>query len=77
MNRIVLVTRKAVKLPYQHHRKLPLCAVLDHTLEIWTLIRPCRNRTVNIMLDNTIPMLLAVTLTFPELTFDTFFTLVV
>ena len=77
MNRIVLVTRKAVKLPYQYNRKLPLCAVLNHALKIWTLIRSCRNRTVNVMLNNTIPMLLGVALTFPELTFDTFFTLVV
>ena len=77
MRRIELVTSEPVKLPYEHDFKLLSSAFLDKPLEIRSVIRFCRKRTVNVDFDDFNIILFGERLAFTDLTFDRLFTLIV
>ena len=74
---VVAIPGKAVKFPDQHDVKQLLIAVLDHLLEFGSIVRLGRDGTVDIVLDHGDAILLRIGRTFPDLTLDGFFTLVV
>ena len=74
---VVAVPGKTVQLPDQHNVKQLLVAVLDHLLELWTVVRLGRDGTVNIVLDDGDAVFLGISRAFPDLAFDGFFALVV
>ena len=74
---VVAIPGKAVKFPDQHDVKQLFVAVLDHLLELWAVVRFCRDSTVDIMLDHREAVLLRIGGAFPDLTFNGFFALVV
>jgi len=74
---IITIPGKAVELPDQHNVKQLLVAVLDHLLELWTVVRLGRDGTVNIVLDDGDAILFRIGRALPDLAFDRFFTLVV
>ena len=71
------VPGKAVEFPDQNDVKQFFVAVLNHLLELRTVIRLGRDGSVNVMLDNGDTVLLCISRTFTNLAFDRFFTLVV
>ena len=74
---VVAVSGKAVELPDQHDVKQLFVAVLNHLLELGSIVRLGRNSTVNVVLDDGDAVLLCISRTFTNLTFDGFFALVV
>ena len=74
---IVAVPGKTVKFPDQHDVKQLLVAVLYHLLELRAVVRFCRDGTVDVVLDYRNAVLLGIGGTFPNLTLNRFFTLVV
>ena len=74
---VVAVSGKAVQFPDQHNVKQLLVAVFYHLLELWTVVRLGRDGTVNVVLDDGDAVLFGISRTFPDLTFDGFFALVI
>ena len=74
---VVAVPGKTVQLPDQHNVKQLLVAVLDHLLELWTVVRLGRDGTVNIVLDDGDAVFLGISRAFTNLPFDGFFALVI
>ena len=74
---VVAVSGKAVELPDQHDVKQLFVAVLNHLLELGSIVRLGRNSTVNVVLDDGDAVLLCISRTFTNLTFDGFFALVI
>ena len=52
-------------------------AVFNHLLELWAVVRFCRDGTVNVVFDHRESVLLRIGSALPNLTFDGFFTLAV
>jgi len=74
---IVAVSGKAVELPDQNHIEDFLRAVLDHPLEVWTVIRLGRVGTVDVGADHSDAVLLGVVLAVAQLSLNGRFTLAV
>ena len=74
---VVAVPGKTVQLPDQHNIKQLLVAVLNHLLELRAVVRFGGDSTVDVVLDDGDAVLFRIGRTFPDLTFDGFFTLVV
>jgi hypothetical protein len=74
---VVAVPGKTVEFPDQNDVKQLLVAVLNHLLELRTVIRLGRDGSVNVVLDDSDAVLFGIGGAFPNLTFDGFFTLVV
>ena len=74
---VVAIPGKAVQLPDQHDVKQLLVAVLNHLLELGSIVRLGRDGTVNVVLDDGDAVLFGISRTFPDLTFNGFFSLVV
>ena len=74
---VVAVSGKAVKFPDQHNVEQLLVTVLDHLLELGSIVRLGRDGTVNVVLDDGDAVLLRIGRALPDLAFDGFFTLVV
>ena len=68
---------KAVELPDQNHIEDFLRAVLDHPLEVWTVIRLGRVGTVDVGADHCNTVLLGVVLAVAQLSFNGRFSLAV
>ena len=74
---VVAVPGKTIQLPDNDDIKDSTFTVLNHLLELRSIIRFCRDGTVDIVLHHREAVLLCIGSTFPYLTFDGFFTLVV
>ena len=74
---VVAVPGKAVQLPDQHDVKQLLVAVLNHLLKLRSVVRFGRDGTVDIVLDDGDAVLLGIRRTFPNLTLNRFFALIV
>ena len=74
---VVAVPGKTVKLPDQHNVKQPFLAVLDHLLELRTVIRLGRVGAVNVGADHGDTVLLGVVLAVAQLPFNGRFALAV
>ena len=74
---VVAVPGKTVQLPDQHNVKQLLVAVLNHLLELRAVVRFGGDSTVDVVLDYRNAVLLGIGGTFPNLTLNRFFTLVV
>ena len=74
---VVAVPGKAIQLPYDDDIKDAAFAVFNHLLELWAVVRFCRDGTVNVVFDHRESVLLRIGSALPNLTFDGFFTLAV
>ena len=74
---VVAVPGKTVQLPDQHDVKQLFVAVFDHLLKLRAVVRLGRDSTVNVVLDDGDAVLFGISRTFPDLTLNGFFTLVV
>ena len=74
---VVAIPGKAVKFPDQHDVKQLFVAVLDHLLELGSIVRLGRDSTVNVVLDDGDAVLLRIGSAFTNLAFNGFFALVI
>ena len=74
---VVAVPGKTVKLPDQHNVKQLFVAVFYHLLKLRAVVCLGRDGTVNVVLDDGDAVLFGISRTFPDLTFDGFFALVI
>jgi len=74
---VVAVPGKTVQLPDQHNVEQLLVTVLDHLLELGSIVRLGRDGTVDIVLDDGDAVLLSIRRAFTNLTFNGFFALVI
>ena len=74
---VIAVPSKAVEFPDQHDVKQLFVAVFYHLLELRAIVRFGRDGTVDIVLDDGDAILFGISRTFPDLTFDGFFALVI
>ena len=74
---VVAVSGKAVELPDNDDVKDATLTVLDHLLELRAVIGLGGDGTVNVVLDHRNAILFGISRTFPDLTFNGFFSLVV
>ena len=74
---VVAIPGKAVELPDNDDIKDSALAVLNHLLELRSVVRFCRNGTVDVVLHHREAVLLGIGSAFPNLTFDGFFSLAV
>ena len=74
---VIAVPGKAIQFPDQHNVKQLFVAVFSHLLELGSIVRLGRDSTVNVVLDDGDAILFGISRTFPDLTFDGFFALVI
>ena len=74
---VIAVPGKAIQFPDQHNVKQLFVAVFNHLLELGSIVRLGRDSTVNVVLDDGDAILFGISRTFPDLTFDGFFALVI
>ena len=74
---VVAIPGKAVELPDNDDVKDATLTVLDHLLKLRAVVRLGRDGTVNVVLDDGDAVLFGISRTFPDLTFDGFFALVI
>ena len=74
---VIAVACEAIQLPDDDHIEQLFVAVLDHVLKLRAIVRFCREGAINIMPQNSDPILFGVGRALPELTLDGFLSLIV
>ena len=74
---VVAVPGKTIQLPDNDDVKDATLTVLDHLLELWAVVRFCRDGTVNVVFDHRESVLLRIGSALANLAFNGFFALTV